>query len=624
MEETGVRDIYDTEAHDVYDAYDMYERLDREEEERPTDLSRSIEVFADSHAKYLDALINLKENYVEKTDSYFLKRHFFSHLQVDELIDLHTELAKEIEHLKFDYKRISLMFQMFEEKFLVYGEVLAKCFSVIENFQNIMAFNPELKEEMKRLKRECKSNDDLIDMIQKIAQHIMRYKSPYLEDIRRQARKASATKIEDEASKAYEKMQNMLDHFNDYHKDYTNILTMAELGTLYNYSLKQFGRMYLEVEDVEVTVKSHPIPFKKYHLYIFEEVLVVFGLQASKKYSFSSDGQLDRNFLGEAKHVQVLVHKPLGTFYFKDGYEVRNKDNKIIEMNTYDNITAKCDKQKSFKMKFPNQDAQNRVYEKIRELCNEADKEREIRRGSDHPKHQFEIFRNRITEEHHPEDHMKCAECQEYMGGKMFKCIHCLTCNAYYHMNCFQIIKEENEYGAFGFVPELESKIREEDFNLGEKTNEEAKNLLLGKRNGTFLVRKSVQHGHFFINYNENKKKKDLTIRTEQIKGNTLFYIDKGFASDSILELVIENKLKYNLLYPVHSPEADVKDEDVEFGRKVSTTDAAINETEEEDFNNFYYNHGYMNEDEAEKILQNKQKGVFIIRYLHRVLLIAL
>ena len=44
---------------------------------------------------------------------------------------------------------------------------------------------------------------------------------------------------------------------------------------------------------------------------------------------------------------QVLTVKSIGNcgdtyfVYFKDGYEVRNKDNKIIEMNTYDNITAK-------------------------------------------------------------------------------------------------------------------------------------------------------------------------------------------------------------------------------------------------------------------------------------------
>ena len=116
----------------------------------------------------------------------------------------------------------------------------------MENIENIMAFNPELRKELIRLQTNSNSNDALTDIIQKIAQHIMRYKNPYLEDIRKQARKASATRVEEEASKAYEKMKNMLDHFNEYQKDFSNILTLAELGNLYQYPLKQYGRMYLE------------------------------------------------------------------------------------------------------------------------------------------------------------------------------------------------------------------------------------------------------------------------------------------------------------------------------------------------------------------------------------------
>ena len=623
IEEAGVHDIYETEANDMYDTYEKYLNVEKEkEEERPTDLTRSIEVFASSHQKYLEALMNLKENFVDKTDSYFLKRHFFSHLQVEELIDLHIELASEIEDLKSDYRRINVMFQMFEEKFLVYGDVLAKCFSIMENIENIMAFNPELRKELIRLQTNSNSNDALTDIIQKIAQHIMRYKNPYLEDIRKQARKASATRVEEEASKAYERMKNMLDHFNEYQKDFSNILTLAELGNLYQYPLKQYGRMYLEIEDVEVSVKANPHDVhKNYHVYIFEEVLVVFGLQMSKKFSYSSNGELDRTFLGEAKFVEFPVHKPVGTFYFKDGYEVRNNGStKTIEMNTYDDITAKCAKEKSFKIKFKNQDAQNKVYEKIRDLCNEADKETGIKRGSDHQKHNFEIYRNPITEVQNLEDHMRCAECNEYMGGKIFKVIYCLDCKAYFHINCFQIIKDDSENSMYGCFPE--PTMKEEDFFVGEKTNDEAKNLLQGKRNGTFLVRYSANHGHYFLSYNECQRenkmikmmKKDVTIRTVKIKGKILFYITKGLASDSLVDIITENKMDYKLLYPLKSAEADVKDDEADFdtsSRKAST----INETEEEDFNSLHYNHGFMDEKGAENLLQNRQKGTFLMRY---------
>ena len=99
-----------------------------------------------------------------------------------------------------------------------------------------------------------------------------------------------------------------------------------------------------------------------------------------------------------------------------------------------------------------------------------------------------------------------------------------------------------------------------------------------------------------------------------KIKGKKLFYITKGLASDSLVDIITENKMTYKLLYPLKSAEADMKDDEADFdtsSRKAST----INETEEEDFNSLHYNHGFMDEKGAENLLQNRQKGTFLMRY---------
>ena len=43
---------------------------------------------------------------------------------------------------------------------------------------------------------------------------------------------------------------------------------------------------------------------------------------------------------------------------------------------------------------------------------------------------------------------------------------------------------------------------RESSFNVGDKSNEEARQMLKNKRKGTFLVRYSSKHKKYFINSN--------------------------------------------------------------------------------------------------------------------------
>lgn len=43
---------------------------------------------------------------------------------------------------------------------------------------------------------------------------------------------------------------------------------------------------------------------------------------------------------------------------------------------------------------------------------------------------------------------------------------------------------------------------RESSFNVGDKSNEDARQMLKNKRKGTFLVRYSSKHKKYFINSN--------------------------------------------------------------------------------------------------------------------------
>ena len=96
--------------------------------------------------------------------------------------------------------------------------------------------------------------------------------------------------------------------------------------------------------------------------------------------------------------------------------------------------------------------------------------------------------------------------------------------------------------------------MKQEDFDIGKKSNDEAIELLERKREGTFLVRYSTRMESYYLYC---KGEKGLRIHQTIINGEELFYIIQGFAYNSILDLVTDNMTKYNLQYAFYSQESD-------------------------------------------------------------------
>ena len=532
--------------------------VDEEAMQNYTALTSSINSFAMSHQNYLKyVLLILKDCFIEKTDNYYLKRHFFSHLKIDKLIELHTELDKDFEILKFDHKRIGSIFKNLEKKFLVYVEIVAKMETLLNLQKEEFDFKPEIQKAVFQLEHNSKPRNkdrfSLSDLLQSIPHHVMKYnKVVYFGEIKKQAQKASATQVEKETSDAIERMENFLKHMNKYDRDYSKILEIDKIEKQYHVhdSLKQFGTLRGPIPEVaKVIIGSRT--FQPQKVYIFEEAIVVIA-------------NLNENNCSDFK---------MFPFELKYGFEVRNDaQNRIIEMNTYNRSTAKLWKEKSLKIQFTNRitshEAQNKTYEEIKELCTAADTYEYVQGGSNHRNHKFKIHRNLITEIHRKEDHIKCQDCQKYLAGKIFKGIYCFDCDAYYHIECFKREEKEKRFiksrlsHLFGkkddcsdsSETETESDMKQEDFDIGKKSNDEAIELLEQKKEGTFLVRYSTRMESYYLYC---KGEKGLRIHQTIIHGEELFYIIQGFAYNSILDLVTDNMTKYNLQYAFYSQESD-------------------------------------------------------------------
>ena len=168
------------------------------EQEGPNNLENSFADFIKSHRKYLNTcLLNIKENFKKKSKIYILNVHFFPHLHLDTLIELHTTLDTKLGELDSDREKISIIFEKLEKKFLIYAKVLPKIDSLREFLEERLKKNPEFKKELNDLTKDSKNternkdSDSLLELILKIPQHIMRYASPYLEEIVKQAKEKS-------------------------------------------------------------------------------------------------------------------------------------------------------------------------------------------------------------------------------------------------------------------------------------------------------------------------------------------------------------------------------------------------------------------------------------------------
>ena len=414
-------------------------------------------------------------------------------------------------------------------------------------------------------------------------------------------------------------MKNLVDHLNNYQKDYDNILSMKELGKRYNVELQTYGIIFLDIKNVKVYLKTNEKRiFKNFHLYIFEEVIIAFELVKATEFVRDDKGELVRDMFGAAKKRTVKKHETRGTFKFKDGYEIKSKEGDLsIELNTYDDA-LKLRKEKSLELMFTSKEDFLRTLGKIKELHKRAKKLGEVEPGSDHIDHKFEIFRNEITEKSTDEDSFKCSECQNYLGGKIWTAVHCFDCDQYFHINCFELEKDEEEEDFPEENLDSYSVLKENEYFVGEIKNDDAKRMLKDKKIGTFLVRFSSNKDRYFL----QKKTKDSNNHVTpiyKVPKKELYYINEGFSFNSILEMLKKDHTLKGLDYPVNSPLAlkSALQRDLSYAVSVNSLNhenEEKEEEEEEDIELLHYNHGKISAEDTEARLWGKPKGTFLIR----------
>ena len=451
--------VINSRVHQVYENLDsiydyMYDNYDTEKkgkkDTKPNNLKNAVLEFINSHELYRNnCLLNMKENYIEKCKDEFLNHHFFPRLKIDVLHEIHSRLSAELTIFKYDYKRIGSIFETFEQLFLKYSQVLPKMSLIIDFLEDKLAFNPGIREEVSRLTKESKNTsknmnrDTLQDTLLLIPQHVMRY-NLYLEILVKKAGEVGAREVQHQAKKSHDIMKNVLDHLNSYTRDYNMILASDCLEHMYDVEgLKECDKMFLNLPDIKAFIKNDKTnTFKNYHLYVFEEKIVAFELVPKEEYRRDKEGNLVDNWFGGKKKRTVTKHEFKETFKFEYGYEIKlDEKEQTIEMNTYDN-NMQLNENKSLKIKFSIEDDLKETFKQITDLHDKSTHLKNLKGGSEHNEHDFEIFKNEITTKENAIDHVKCGECTNYLGGKILKGVYCTDCNKHYHINCFEYVKE--------------------------------------------------------------------------------------------------------------------------------------------------------------------------------------
>ena len=419
------------------------------EQEGPNNLENSFADFIKSHRKYLNTcLLNIKENFEEKSKIYILNVHFFPHLHLDTLIELHTTLDTKLGELDSDRKKISIIFEKLEKKFLIYAKVLPKIDSLRVFLEERLKKNPEFKKELNDLTKDSKKTernkdgDSLLELILKIPQHIMRYASPYLEEVVKQARENSVNDIEFEAKKAQDLMSNLVKHLNDFTDDYNNIIKVEDLEEAHDFSLRTFGRIHLDMPNVDAIIKSKES--QKCKLYILSEALLLIKHEPNGKRPNSM-------FANGAQTNEERKSMVAGLFKLRDAYEIiGNKQELTIYLRSFDN-KIRVHNDKDFKIKLSNENDYLNVLNNLKERDSRIQQLASIKPNSFHSKCIYKIFQNKITSDYQQEDHKKCFECKNYLGGKILVGVDCLTCGNIYHVECFQNENEES-FQIFDFL----------------------------------------------------------------------------------------------------------------------------------------------------------------------------
>ena len=225
-------------------------------------------------------------------------------------------------------------------------------------------------------------------------------------------------------------------------------------------------------------------------------------------------------------------------------------------------------------------------------------------------------------------DSYSCGECRDFLLGRLQAGIKCITCNTVYHEACIQTSNEQER--SVRRENTIQSDIiSEEDFYLGELTRPEANEKLRNKEDGTFFVRFSKNHLRYILSRKGGEKGGDFahfTIQQEEVQGTVYYWLKQGKADPSLLQVVKAHRQSHKLKFPFSEGlqfhqelrAGEPKEEDpydmLETEQQEAEISAEDEANEEQERSWEEYSHGQMGKEEAERLLEGKKEGAFLIR----------
>ena len=393
-----------------------------------------------------NCLLNLQQNFVEETQNALLKTNFFPELQLEKLIEIHTKLQEELKVVEYDYKQIFYIFQKLEEEFLTYCDVIPKTRQLMDFIKTKMISNKEIKEEVERLtKKSFLSNrnkdaqDKIVDLLYRISEAMMRFPM-VLGVIAKEARKLDLITIEKEAQKAHEMMHKIMFHVDKCSEDNKNIETVRKYEVSMNCvgELREQGLLLSEVHDVSIRMKNSDKTLQC-SILVFEELLVVFKVTERTNYQYKNGGKdIVVDFLGDPKirsiTMEYQLHSKFKIAKFGEINPIVNETK--LELITFERGILE-DPSRSFEVIFSTADARQEFAETLKERKSIIEKFVHVNPGSKHRNHDFHTFQNDYLNS--PKMHLKCFQCNNFLGGIVLTAIYCKTCDQYFHLPCLEL-----------------------------------------------------------------------------------------------------------------------------------------------------------------------------------------
>ena len=587
----------------------------RQQHQRQTGLDFAVSELLDFNNSFLSKVLeNIKRNFDTKTTNELLEREFFAKLRIDDLLQLHRKLKERLDLLSHSYIEIGNIFDELKDDFLIYCNITTQLRVSLEFLCDQMAENEEVRTCIKKLEDAAKqANGQLEDpgpheireLVAMLPQHVMRYHM-VIGNIQKQASKSSRkTDIEREARRAANIMKNMTQHMDQVSRDYKYISAMEEFQKeIYDlpYSnLHMFGNLNAELRDVMLSQDGEMGPFKPFHLLVFNEDILALEITTTEVNSQQT------NFFRVPKKVKIEEKKFSKSYKIRDFDVVsaknvghRSRARVLLQVNAFKN--SKIDKEKSFTLRFDNMDDASQLERDMKDYMREAKARAEVFVGSDHTDHKHEKFQaNGNLDEN---INVRCKACDKLFEGVLFTAVRCITCDSFYHRECFSILKDSEGSDINDddlFEPPEDHLIKKQkdlelnDFDLGEVKRGFVVSKLKRRRPGTFALFSTKESNKFTlaIKNMEVVRSKNITwhiVQAIEINGIKYFSIEKGTIATSLLDLVQKHRRSHMLHIPV-TLESPPESSEEEYSTEVSDS--------REDNDNLY-SEDDLTDDEAE------------------------